>query len=152
MQTPSDQRELLEPWVQGARGTPCQGPQRVRAQARAGVLSAAEGAVILPGKVANLVMAGKFTWRFLEVQTFRKCKIVLKVPFLLVGFFFSGVITGASCNHGKLRLVHVSLACEDVTGLQKRTKDKVLNMVSEAGRCLRTKADEVDTVIASCQG
>lgn len=72
MQTPSDQRELLEPWVQGARGAPCQGPQRVRAQARAGVLSAEEGTVILPGKVANLVMAGRVTWSFLEVQTLRK--------------------------------------------------------------------------------
>lgn len=48
----------------------------MRAQARAGVLSAEERTVILPGKVANLVMAGEVTWSFLEVQTFRKCKTV----------------------------------------------------------------------------
>ena len=74
------------------------------------------------------------------------------MPFLFVDFFFPGVITGASCNHGELGLMQVSLACEGVAGLLKGTKDKDLNMVSEAGRCLRAQPDEVYTGLASCQG
>lgn len=34
----------------------------------------------------------------------------------------------------------------------KRTKNKDLNMVSEAGRCPRAQPDEVDTGVASYQG
>lgn len=83
-----------------------------------------------------------------NLQEMQDC---LKSALLVFGFFFPGVITGASCNHRELRLMRVSLACEDVAGLLKRTKDNDLNMVSEAGRCLRAQPDEVYTGIASCQ-
>lgn len=96
-------------------------------------------------------MVGKVSWSFLEVQTFRKCKIVWKVPFLFVGFFFPGVITGASCNHRELRLVHVSLAWEGIPGLLKRTKDRDLNTVSRGWK-MPGMPSEVDTGISSHQG
>lgn len=86
------------------------------------------------------------------MQSFRKCRVVWEVHFLFVGFFFPCVRTGTSFNHGELGLVPVSLACEDVAGLLKRTKGEDLNTVLEVERCLRAQPDEVDTGIDSCQG